>query len=141
MRFAAVMAAVTLTSFEVLRAAVACRVDMVLTACIVVGLYQMYLLRENFSTLRAVGTVLLLSGAVLTKGPVGALLPCLAMGIFCLIMRDNFFKTAAWLGRPLPGVDDHTGDMVLCRLCPRRRGFPAPGMGGKHRTAYRHYVV
>ena len=40
MRFAAVMAAVTLTSFEVLRAAVACRVDMVLTACIVVGLYQ-----------------------------------------------------------------------------------------------------
>ncbi len=98
MRFAAVMAAVTLTSFEVLRAAVACRVDMVLTACIVVGLYQMYLLREKFSTLRAVGTVLLLSGAVLTKGPVGALLPCLAMGIFCLIMRDNFFKTAAWLG-------------------------------------------
>lgn len=97
-RFAAVMAAVTLTSFEVLRASVACRVDMVLTACIVIGLYQMYLLREKFTIIRTVGSVLLLSGAVLTKGPVGALLPCLAMGIFCLIMRDNFFKTAAWLG-------------------------------------------
>ena len=97
-RFATVMAAVTLTSFEVFRAAVACRVDMVLTACIVIGLYQMYLLREKPSAAHAVGAVLLLSGAVLTKGPVGALLPCLAMGIFCLLMRDNFFKTVAWLG-------------------------------------------
>jgi len=97
-RFAAVMAAVTLTSFEVFRAAVACRVDMVLTACIVMGLYQMYLLREHFSAWRAVAVILLLGGAVLTKGPVGALLPCLAMGIFRLLMRDNFFKTAGSLG-------------------------------------------
>lgn len=96
-RFAAVMAAVTLTSFEVFRAAVACRVDMVLTACIVIALYQMYLLRERFSIWRAVAAVLLLSGAVLTKGPIGALLPCLAMGIFCLLMRDNFFKAAGSL--------------------------------------------
>lgn len=104
---AAAMALITLTSFEVFRAAVCCRVDMVLTACMVLAMYQMYYWRHSgcecvpwHSRSRCMhfawGT-LLLSGAVLAKGPVGALLPCLCMGIFCLMRGDNFFKSVGWL--------------------------------------------
>ncbi len=104
---AATMALVTVTCFEVYRAAVACRVDMVLTACMVLALYQMYFWWQQgkqgerwHSRKRLVNFgagILLLSGAVLSKGPVGALLPCLCMGLFCLISRDNFFKSVGWL--------------------------------------------
>lgn len=96
---AGVMAVVTITSFEVFRASVACRVDMVLTACMVIALYQMYAWREEsgIQPLRLLGIALLLSGAMLTKGPVGTLLPCLCMGIYCLLRGDNFFKTLFWL--------------------------------------------
>ena len=94
---ACTMAIVTICSFEVMRAAVACRVDMVLTACMVCPLYLMYRWRHTRRIHLLIWSVLLLSGAVLTKGPVGSLLPCLAMGIFCLVRRDNFFKTLLWL--------------------------------------------
>ncbi len=104
---AAAMSIVTITAFEVYRAAVCCRVDMVLTACMVLGLYQMYIWREcgceriawytRQRCIHFMGATLLLSGAVLAKGPVGALLPCLCMGIFCLVRGDNFFKSVGWL--------------------------------------------
>lgn len=96
---AMLMAVVTITSFEVFRAAVACRVDMVLTACMCLALYQMYEWRHRrgLQPWRLVGISLLLSGAALTKGPVGTLLPCLAMGIFCLLRGDNFWRSLGWL--------------------------------------------
>lgn len=104
---AAAMGIVTITAFEVYRAAVCCRVDMVLTACMVLALYQMYHWRESgrgglpwYGRQRCMHFAcgaLLLSGAVLAKGPVGALLPCLCMGIFCLMRGDNFFKSVGWL--------------------------------------------
>lgn len=96
---ALLMAVVTISSFEVFRAAMACRVDMVLTACMCLALYQMYEWRDRrgLQPWRLLWISLLLSGAALTKGPVGTLLPCLAMGIFCLLRGDNFFKTAGWL--------------------------------------------
>ena len=96
-RFALMMSLVTLTSVEVMRAAVACRVDMVLTACIVGALYLLYDLRERRGRCRALrygGVIVLLSCAVLTKGPVGALLPCLAFGIYKLLRGDNLLATA-----------------------------------------------
>lgn len=96
-RFAAITTLITVTSFEVFRSAVACRVDMVLTACIVGSMYMMWDWRELRGWWRLPVIALLLSGAVLTKGPVGALLPCLAMAIYCLISGDNFLKTAIWL--------------------------------------------
>ncbi len=95
---ACTMAIVTICSFEVMRAAVACRVDMVLTACMVCPLYLMYRWRHTRRIHLLIFSTLLLSGAVLTKGPVGSLLPCLAMGIFCLVRRDRFFTTILWLG-------------------------------------------
>ncbi len=90
-------ALVLATSFEVFRSAVICRVDMLLTACIVLSLLLMHSWRERGKWWKLPLAVLLLSGAVLTKGPVGALLPCLAMGIYCLVRGDNFFVTVGWL--------------------------------------------
>ncbi len=79
------------TSFEFFRACVACRVDMVLTCCMVGGIYAMYTMRGQ--PWRVLWAILLLSGATLTKGPVGTLLPCLAMGIYMLLEGRNFFRT------------------------------------------------
>ena len=79
------------TSFEVFRAAMACRVDMLLTACMVCGIYAMATMHSR--PLNALWAILLLSGAVLTKGPVGALLPCLATGIYLLLDGRNFWRT------------------------------------------------
>ncbi len=71
---------------------------MVLTACIVGACYSIYLMYETDGRRRwgyAVASVLLLSGGVFTKGPVGALLPLLAMGIYRMLCRDNVLRTAA----------------------------------------------
>lgn len=97
-RFALIMSIVLATSVEFYRAATACRVDMVLTACMVGAMYLIFDLfdKKKINWLRYVAIVLLLSGAVLTKGPVGALLPCLAMGIYFLLRGERFFPT---LGR------------------------------------------
>lgn len=90
-------ALVLATSFEVFRSGVICRVDMVLTCCIVLSQLLMHTWREQRRWWLWPPMVLLLSGAVLTKGPVGALLPCLAMGIYCLVKKDNFYATLLWL--------------------------------------------
>ena len=76
---------VLLTNFEIHRAGVACRVDMVLTAMMVLSLYQLYKWYErDFKGLPLWG-ILCLSGAFLSKGPVGAGLPLLVVAVFALI--------------------------------------------------------
>ena len=96
-RFAIVMSIVTLTCFEVFRAAMACRVDMVLTACMVIPVYILYRIREDRrgkgKFVQWLAAWALLTGAVLAKGPVGSLLPCMAMGIFFLFRGERFFPT------------------------------------------------
>ena len=94
--FAMVMALVTATSFEVFRAAEACRVDMVLTAAMVGAVYIIYEIRERRGRDNVgwyCACAALLTIATLTKGPVGALLPCLAGGIYLLLRGDNFWKS------------------------------------------------
>lgn len=78
------------TSFEFFRACLACRVDMVLTMCMVGAIYAIYTMKGR--PRRVLWAVLLLSAATLTKGPVGTLLPCLAMGIYFLLRGQNFFS-------------------------------------------------
>lgn len=99
-RFAFIMGIVTLTSVEVLRAAIACRLDMVLTAAMVLAMYQLYRLL-NPATLhrmwRYAAVVVLLTVATLTKGPIGCLLPCLCMGIYYLLMGQRFWPTVGRL--------------------------------------------
>ncbi len=95
-QFAMVMSLVLATSFEVFRAATACRVDMVLTACMVGGMYLVYDILQNKNgnnVMRYIGAVLLFSCAVLTKGPIGSLLPCFTLGIFALLCGEKFWGT------------------------------------------------
>lgn len=95
-RFAVFFSFATIFSFEVFRAAMACRVDMVVTACMVGAIYIMYHIREHsprFKWLWYVATILLLSCATMTKGPIGALLPCFIIGVYRLLRHDRFFPT------------------------------------------------
>lgn len=85
---------ITVTSFEVFRAATACRVDMVLTACIVGALYVMY--NHSFNKKKpavSLAAILLMSCAVLTKGPVGMVLPCLVMWVFYRIRGERLWRS------------------------------------------------
>lgn len=86
---------ILLSNFEVHRAAFACRVDMVLTVCIVLSLYQLYRWYEKGMKGLPWIAALFMGCATLTKGPVGILLPCLVTGVFLLIRGISFFK-AFW---------------------------------------------
>ena len=91
-RLAFLAGLVTMTTFEVHRASMACRVDMMLSAFIVMALYSFHRWYVGRSLWFVPLTVLLLSGAFLTKGPVGALLPCMVMGVYMLVRKENFFR-------------------------------------------------
>ncbi len=82
-----------ITSFELHRAAMTSRVDMVLTALIVGGLVSLYYWEENKKTKGIPWYIPVLLGcAALVKGPVGILLPLLIFGIYLLLMKYNFWK-------------------------------------------------
>lgn len=82
----------TLTNFEVHRAGVNCRVDMLLSALMVLALYQLYRWAEKkLHGIPWIG-ILCLSGAFLTKGPVGLVLPCAVVALFAWIRGMNFFR-------------------------------------------------
>ena len=98
-RFGMIMALVTLTSVEVFRAAIACRLDMVVTATIVTSIYLLFDLRERdcrHRKLKYLAVILLMSAGTLTKGPIGSLIPCMVAGVYCLLCGDGFWRT---LGR------------------------------------------
>lgn len=84
---------ITLSNFEVHRAGVACRVDMLLTAMMVIALYQLYRWMERDMKGLPVWGILALSGALLSKGPVGAALPCLVLLIFGVMRGKGFWRT------------------------------------------------
>jgi len=83
---------ILITCFEVHRAAMTTRVDMVLTFFFVAGLIQMYTWYEKRRTGQLLSVWLLLSMATLSKGPVGILLPCMIFGVFLLTQKENFLK-------------------------------------------------
>lgn len=82
-----------LTSFEVHRAAVACRVDMLQVSLIVISLCLLY--RWDEKECRGIPwlAILLMGGASLTKGPVGSIFPCLVIGVYQLMRGRSFVKT------------------------------------------------
>lgn len=84
---------ITLTNFEVHRAATNCRVDMLLAAMMVMALFFLYRWYEK--KLRGVPwlAILCLSGAFLTKGPVGVLLPCTVIGALAWIRGIGFIRS------------------------------------------------
>ncbi len=105
-----IMALITITSFEVHRAATNCRVDMLLTAFIVIALYSLYRHWEHGHKGLPWTAILLMSCGVLTKGPVGMILPCLVIGVFRLIKGERFLPvfinlfTAAILSCAIPAL-------------------------------------
>lgn len=99
-RVAFASALVTAGAFEVFRSATICRVDMLLTAFIVLAVLALYRQWENNRAgtwLPSVGGALLMSGAVLTKGPVGMLLPCMVIFVFRMMKGGNFWQTSVSL--------------------------------------------
>ena len=85
-------ALITLTNFEVHRAGVACRVDMVLAALMVLALYALYRWTERGMRGVPWWGILCLSGAFLTKGPVGVVLPCGVVAAFAWIRGQGFMR-------------------------------------------------
>ncbi len=86
-----ITAILTLTAFEVHRAGINCRVDMVNTAFMVGAMYMLYRWWEKGIHQLPWLAILCMSGATLTKGPVGIILPCFVMGVFMLTQRENFW--------------------------------------------------
>ncbi len=86
-----IAAILTLTAFEVHRAGINCRVDMVNTAFMVGAMYLLYRWWEKGKHQLPWLAILCMSGATLTKGPVGIVLPCFVMGVFMLTRRENFW--------------------------------------------------
>ena len=86
-----IAAILTLTAFEVHRAGINCRVDMVNTAFMVGAMYLLYRWWEKGEKQLPWLAILCMSGATLTKGPVGIILPCSVMGVFMLTRRENLW--------------------------------------------------
>lgn len=83
------------SSFEVHRAGMNSRVDMVLTAMIVMATLQLYRWWENGFKGVPIWAILFMSFGTLTKGPVGFILPCASCGLFLLLSKVPFWK-AFW---------------------------------------------
>ena len=83
-----------LTCVEIHRAAMTTRVDMLLTTFTVLGLYRMFRWEDKLE-LKGLPVIipLLLGCAVLTKGPVGIILPLFVFGIYLLMLRRYDLKT------------------------------------------------
>lgn len=80
---------ILITSFEVHRAAMTCRVDMVLMAFMVGGFMLLHSWGERGWRGLPWAASLLLSGAILTKGPVGAILPCGVMVVMMAVSGER----------------------------------------------------
>lgn len=85
-----------ITCFEVFRAATVCRVDMLLTMLITGAM--MALFNASRTGRRSAGwyiaAILAMSGATLTKGPVGIILPSGCFWLYRLLRGDNFWRTS-----------------------------------------------
>lgn len=81
-----------LSSFEVHRAAVACRLDMLQVSLIVISLCLLFRWDEKNCKEVPWLAVLLMACATLTKGPVGSIFPCLCIGIYQLLRGRSFGK-------------------------------------------------
>lgn len=87
------MGLLTLTAFETHRAGMSCRVDMLLACMMVLSLYLLYGWVRHGQRGVPWGAVLCLSAAFLTKGPVGAALPCLVAWIFASVRGKGWAKS------------------------------------------------
>lgn len=83
---------IIITCFEIHRAAVTTRLDMLLTFFIVTGIIQLYIWYEKKKNRYLISSWIFLTLATLVKGPVGIVLPCGIFAVYLLINKCNFFK-------------------------------------------------
>ena len=82
-----IAAMILLLCMELHRAGGNCRVDMLLTAFSVGAMFQLYRWQEQAKLINwhLLWAVLLMGLATFTKGPVGVIIPCVAVGGYCLV--------------------------------------------------------
>jgi 4-amino-4-deoxy-L-arabinose transferase-like glycosyltransferase len=84
---------IMLTCFELHRAAMTARVDMMLTFLIVLALIRLFRWEERKKLNGFPFLITFILGlAALTKGPVGIILPLLVFGVYLLFLKYNFGK-------------------------------------------------
>jgi 4-amino-4-deoxy-L-arabinose transferase-like glycosyltransferase len=94
---------IVLTSFELHRNGLECRVDMTLAFFMAAAQILLFQWEEKGLKGYPVWAVLCLTCACLVKGPVGAVLPCLVFGVYLLLKGYGCWKTvwknalAVWL--------------------------------------------
>ncbi|MDD4514369.1 glycosyltransferase family 39 protein [Massilibacteroides sp.] len=92
-----------LTCLEIHRAGMTTRVDMLLSTFIVLALYRLYKW-EEYMHLKGLPVFIpfFLSCAILTKGPVGAILPLFIFGVYLLVLNKysllTVFKSLLYIG-------------------------------------------
>jgi 4-amino-4-deoxy-L-arabinose transferase-like glycosyltransferase len=81
-----------LTCVEIHRAGMTARVDMLLTLFTVTGLMQLFRWEDDLE-LKGLPLIIpvMLSGAILTKGPVGLILPVFVFGVYLFLLRKYSF--------------------------------------------------
>jgi 4-amino-4-deoxy-L-arabinose transferase-like glycosyltransferase len=80
---------ILLTSFEWMRAAISCRVDMLHAASLAAGLLCYFLWQQKKENKTALAAIFFLVLATLSKGPVGAVIPGIIIVISSIINRDG----------------------------------------------------
>lgn len=88
---------VCFTTFEVFRAAFACRVDMMQALGIAGAMFAFAAWTERERRGVPWLAVLMMSIGTLTKGPVAILLPCGVTGVYLLLRRESLWRTAGWM--------------------------------------------
>lgn len=83
---------VMIVSFEIHRAAMTTRLDMLLTFFMVTGFIQLFVWKEKSQKRYLISAWIFLTLATLVKGPIGVILPCGIFGVYLLILKENFFK-------------------------------------------------
>ncbi|MDR2233668.1 MAG: glycosyltransferase family 39 protein [Tannerella sp.] len=92
-----------LTCVEIHRAGMTARVDMLLTAFIVIGLIRLFNWEDKMELKGLPVTIpLILSAAALTKGPVGIVLPLFVFGVYLLTLKKysllKIIKSIVYIG-------------------------------------------
>ena len=92
-----------LTCFEIHRAGMTTRVDMLLSMFIVFGLFRLYKWEDELH-LKGLPVIIpfFLSCAILTKGPVGVIIPLFIFGVYLLVLNKysllTIFKALLYIG-------------------------------------------
>ena len=89
-----VTAMILLIAIEPHRTAIVCRVDMLLTAFMFAAMISLYHWQQRGWKGFPIWGVLAMSAATLTKGPVGIILPCLAVFVFAILKDNRFWRPA-----------------------------------------------